>query len=71
MARKAMVLKQQKQPKYSTQAYTRCKICGRPHAYLRKFGICRICFRELAYNPWRKKSKLVKSSVSYKKRIDF
>ena len=34
MARKAMVLKQQKQPKYSTQAYTRCKICGRPHAYL-------------------------------------
>ena len=39
MARKAMVLKQQKQPKYSTQAYTRCKICGRPHAYLRKFGI--------------------------------
>ena len=49
MARKAMVLKQQKQPKYSTQAYTRCKICGRPHAYLRKFGICRICFRELAY----------------------
>ena len=42
MARKAMVLKQQKQPKYSTQAYTRCKICGRPHAYLRKFGICRI-----------------------------
>ena len=49
MARKAMVLKQQRQPKYSTQAYTRCKICGRPHAYLRKFGICRICFRELAY----------------------
>ena len=49
MARKAMVLKQQRKPKYSTQAYTRCKICGRPHAYLRKFGICRICFRELAY----------------------
>ena len=74
MARKAMVLKQQKQPKYSTQAYTRCKICGRPHAYLRKFGICRICFRELAYKgqiPGVRKSKLVKSSVSYKKRIDF
>ena len=32
-----------------TRAYNRCKICGRPHAYLRKFGICRICFRELAY----------------------
>ena len=35
--------------KYSSRAYNRCKICGRPHAYLRKFGICRICFRELAY----------------------
>ena len=31
------------------RAYNRCKICGRPHAYLRKYGICRICFRELAY----------------------
>ena len=44
-----MILKQQKAPKYSTQAYNRCKICGIPHAYLRKYGICRICFRELAY----------------------
>ena len=49
MARKAMIIKQQRKPKYSTQAYTRCKICGIPHSYLRKFGICRICFRELAY----------------------
>ena len=32
------------------RAYNRCKICGRPHAYLRKFGICRICFRELAHD---------------------
>ena len=48
MAKKAMVLTQQKTPKFSTRAYSRCKICGRPHAYLRKFGICRICFRELA-----------------------
>ena len=31
------------------RASTRCKVCGRPHAYLRKYGICRICFRELAY----------------------
>ena len=36
-------------PKYSTRAYTRCRLCGRPRAVLRKFGICRICFRELAY----------------------
>ena len=34
---------------YSTRAYTRCRICGRPHSVLKKYGICRICFRELAY----------------------
>lgn len=50
MAKKAMKNKQQRTPKYSTRAYNRCKICGRPHAYLRKFGICRICFRELAHD---------------------
>ena len=49
MANKAMILKQQKPAKYTARAYNRCKICGRPHAYLRKFGICRICFRELAH----------------------
>ena len=49
MAKKSMVIKQQRKQKYSTREYNRCKICGRPHAYLRKFGICRICFRELAY----------------------
>lgn len=49
MAKKAMINKQQATPKYSTRAYNRCKICGRPHAYLRKFGVCRICFRELAH----------------------
>lgn len=49
MAKKSMILKQQGVPKFSTRAYTRCRICGRPHAVLRKYGICRICFRELAY----------------------
>lgn len=49
MAKKAMVVKQQREAKYKTRAYNRCKLCGRPHAYLRKFSICRICFRELAY----------------------
>ena len=49
MAKKAMKLKQQRTPKFSTRAYTRCKICGRPHSYLRKFGVCRVCFRELAH----------------------
>ena len=49
MAKKAMILKQQKGSKFEVRNYNRCKICGRPHAYLRDFGICRICFRELAY----------------------
>ena len=49
MAKKSMILKQQKQQKYKTREYNRCKLCGRPHGYIRKFGICRICFRELAY----------------------
>ncbi len=49
MAKKSMIAKQKRTPKFSTRAYTRCNICGRPHATLRKYGICRICFRELAY----------------------
>ena len=49
MARKAMILKQQKEPKFSTRQYNRCKICGRPHGYMRKFQMCRICFREQSY----------------------
>ena len=49
VAKTSMKVKQQKPAKYSTREYNRCKICGRPHAYLRKYGICRICFRELAH----------------------
>ena len=49
MAKKSMILKQQAEPKFSSRRYNRCKICGSPHAYLRDYGICRICFRELAY----------------------
>ena len=49
MAKTSMKIKQQRKPKFSTREYSRCRICGRPHAYLRKYGICRICFRELAY----------------------
>lgn len=48
MAKKSMVAKQQRKPKFSTRAYTRCERCGRPHGVLKKFGLCRICFRELA-----------------------
>lgn len=48
MARKALIEKSNKKPKYKVRSYNRCKICGRSHAFIRKFGICRICFRELA-----------------------
>lgn len=49
MAKKSMIIKQQRSPKFSTRSHNRCKLCGRPHAYMRKFGICRLCFRSLAY----------------------
>ena len=49
MAKTSMKIKQQREPKFSTRAYNICKICGRPHAYLRKYGVFRICFRGLAY----------------------
>ena len=49
MARKSMIVKSQRKPKFKVREYTRCQICGRPHAVMKKFGICRICFRELAY----------------------
>lgn len=50
MAKKSMVAKSKRDPKYTVRSQNRCKICGRPHAYMRKFGMCRICFRERAYN---------------------
>ena len=49
MAKTSMKIKQRREPRQKVQAYNRCKLCGRPHAYMRKFGICRICFRELAH----------------------
>jgi len=47
MAKLSMKLKQSRPAKFSTRAYTRCRICGRPHSVLRKYGVCRVCFREL------------------------
>ena len=49
MAKKAMIVKQQRPQKYKTREYNRCKLCGRPHGYIRKYGICRIGFREWAH----------------------
>ena len=48
MARKAMILKAQKKPKFSTRLVRRCKVCGRPRGYMRKFDMCRCCFRKYA-----------------------
>jgi len=43
-----MVVKSKRTPKYKVRKHNRCAICGRPRAFYRKFGICRICFRRLA-----------------------
>lgn len=48
MAKKSLIARAQREPKFSVQKYNRCPLCGRPRAYLRKFGICRLCFRQLA-----------------------
>lgn len=48
MARKAKIAKANRKPKYPVRQERRCKLCGRPRAVYRKFGICRICFRNLA-----------------------
>lgn len=48
MAKTSMIVAANRKPKFSTRQKNRCKICGRPHGYIRKFGLCRICFREYA-----------------------
>ena len=50
MARKALIAKAKLKPKFTTRKINRCWRCGRNHGYMRDFGICRICFRELASN---------------------
>ena len=48
MAKKSWIAKGKRAPKFGVRKYSRCQRCGRSRAYLRKFGICRICFREMA-----------------------
>ena len=48
MATTAKRVKDARKPKFSSRQHNRCKLCGRPRAYLRKFGVCRLCFRQLA-----------------------
>ncbi|NLW51039.1 MAG: type Z 30S ribosomal protein S14 [Candidatus Brocadiaceae bacterium] len=48
MAQKAWIVRSLRPPKFTSRQRNRCKLCGRPRGYLRKFRICRICFRTLA-----------------------
>ncbi len=49
MAKEALKYKQKQKPKFAVRGYTRCSQCGRAHGYIRYFGLCRICFREMAH----------------------
>ena len=48
MAKKSMIAKSQRKPRFPVQQHNRCSICGRPRGYMRRFAMCRICFRERA-----------------------
>jgi len=49
VAKKSLIVKQSRPQRFKVRAYTRCSRCGRPRAVYRKFGICRICLRDLAH----------------------
>lgn len=49
MPKKSWIAKAKRKPKFGVRAYNRCGRCGRPRAYLRKFGMCRLCVRQLAH----------------------
>lgn len=49
MAKTSKIVRQGREPKYKTRKHNRCRRCGRPRAYFRKFGLCRICLREVAH----------------------
>ena len=48
MAKKSLIAKAKRTPRFEVRSYTRCFVCGRSRAYMRRFGLCRICFRERA-----------------------
>ncbi len=59
MAKQSMIVRCNKTQKFKVREYNRCARCGRPHGVIRKFGLCRICLREMAYKgqiPGLKKS---------------
>ena len=49
MAKTALIEKSKRTPKFAVRAHNRCRVCGRPRGYYRKFAMCRICFRENAH----------------------
>lgn len=49
MPKKALIEKSKKEPKFKVRKYHRCVRCGRPRGYIRQFGLCRLCIRELAH----------------------
>jgi small subunit ribosomal protein S14 len=49
VAKKSLRIKQQRPQRFRVRSYTRCNRCGRPRAVFRKFGLCRICLRDLAH----------------------
>ncbi|MDR1040247.1 MAG: type Z 30S ribosomal protein S14 [Deltaproteobacteria bacterium] len=48
MAKTSLIIKAARKAKFSSRAYHRCPVCGRPRAYLRRYNLCRICFRKMA-----------------------
>lgn len=48
MAKTSLIVKQKRKPRHAVQGYNRCYVCGRPRGYMRRFSLCRICFRERA-----------------------
>jgi small subunit ribosomal protein S14 len=48
MAKKSLIAKAKRKPRFPVQGYNRCSLCGRPRGYMRRFALCRICFRERA-----------------------
>ena len=50
MAKKALIAKAVRKPKFKVRGYNRCPVCGRPKAFIRKFRMCRLCFRKRALN---------------------
>ena len=49
MAKKSLIAKQKREPKFEVRNYSRCELCGNPRGFMRRFKICRKCFRELAH----------------------